>query len=204
MLESFFASSLPFAPGSATPRAAPLGTPCWVVGDAKDKRLFLGREMKRCALSSTQLWVTIPDEVFGRREMRARRSKQGAWWWLAVLPCSSMANVANAVIANCASLTRGAQAGNVLGSSGVTFTSGDVRDAAGVAYLIMLANPDPPFHVFAQSAAAVSPPNFATARTVGLKDLLMSFAVPVKCAFLGRIISARSRGRGAPTGLGVH
>ncbi len=86
---------------------------------------------------------------------------------------------AQIVIVNFDSLTAGVQAGNVLASSGVTFTTGNIPDAVAVGNVITLAGPNPQFEVFAQPAFAVSPPNFATALSVGLNDLLMSFTAPI-------------------------
>lgn len=86
---------------------------------------------------------------------------------------------AQAVTVNFDSLAAGVQPGNVLASSGVTFTTGNIPDAVAVGNIITLAGPIAQFEVFAQPTNAVSPPNFATALGVGLNDLLMSFTTPV-------------------------
>lgn len=107
-----------------------------------------------------------------------RRGVVAVCWWVS---CAAVALCApaHAVVVNFDGLTAGVQQGNVLAGSGVVFTTGDVPDAVNVGDTITLANPVSEFEVFAQPANAVSPPNFATARNVGVKDVLISFISPV-------------------------
>lgn len=99
--------------------------------------------------------------------------------WLSVCALVVFCGPASAVTVNFDALAGGVHQGDALAGSGVTFTTGNIPDAVMVGDTIALAGPDPEFEVFAQPANAVSPPNFATARNVGLNDLLMAFSAPV-------------------------
>ena len=94
----------------------------------------------------------------------------------------------------------------MLASFGVTFTTGDTPDALSVGSIFTLAGPTPQFQILAQPENAVSPPNFAVPLSIGIHDVLMSFATPVTLCepqdgpFRAGGTRRRSTSRLAPTG----